>query len=333
MSPSRPDAGDGVGLQAVGHVGVHHDLVDVDHRAHRVEVHGGALLRDRYGQHGVGQVGGEHLAREPLGTRGRGALADADGDDAGREQQYVAALDVLALPAVQLRRTGEPGVLGVDQVGQLGLALARRHRQRGDRDPVADPDAGVAGEQQVGERVDEEVVAGEQAGDQAVAAAHLVVADAGGEERRQLVGRLVVERLVEVTAQRVAEVQARHRTGDRAVAGVGALQGLGEQVHEVEHLDVAGAQRLGERVVLVLRAADPGDAVEEELVVVARGEPLQLRPGPVQHDRAQPADLAVRSLEAVLCSGVRAHARSVSAGRGHPGRPVAGLRRSRARTT
>ena len=80
----------------------------------------------------------------------------------GREQQHVAALDVLVVPAVDLAGAGEARVLGVDQLGQLGLALARRHRQRGDRDPVAHPDAGVAGEQQVGQRVDEEVVAGQQ---------------------------------------------------------------------------------------------------------------------------------------------------------------------------
>ena len=71
-------------------------------------------------------------------------------------------------------------------------------------------------------------------------------------------------------------------------------EGLGEQVGQVEHLDVAAAQLVGEGVVLVLRPGHPGDAVEEQLVVVARGQPLQLRAGPVQHHRAQPADLAVR---------------------------------------
>ena len=102
----------------------------------------------------------EDLAGQPLDAGGRGPLADADGDHARREQQHVAALDVLVVPAVDLAGAGEARVLGVDQLGQLGLALAGRHRQRGDRDPVADPHAGVAGEQQVGQRVDEEVVAG-----------------------------------------------------------------------------------------------------------------------------------------------------------------------------
>src|SRR3954464_11874952 len=87
-----------------------------------------------------------------------------DRDGPRRQQEYVAALDVLAMRAVDLRGAGEPRVLGVDELGQLGLALAGRHRQGGDRHPVADPDAGVAREEQVGQRVDEEVVVGEQAG-------------------------------------------------------------------------------------------------------------------------------------------------------------------------
>ena len=115
--------------------------------------------------------GCEDLAGQPLDAGRRGPLADADGEHARRQQQDVAALDVLVVPAVDLGRAGEARVLGVDQLGQLGLAAPGRHRERGDRHPVADPHAGVAGEQQVGQRVDHEVVVGEQAGDQPEAAA------------------------------------------------------------------------------------------------------------------------------------------------------------------
>ena len=86
--------------QRVGDVGVHHDRVDVDHRADGVEVHGRALLRDRHGEHGVGEPVGEDLPGQPLDAGRRRPLPDADGDHAGREQQHVAALDVLAPPAV-----------------------------------------------------------------------------------------------------------------------------------------------------------------------------------------------------------------------------------------
>ena len=41
-----------------------------------------------------------------------------------------------------------------------------------------------------------------------------------------------------------------------------------------------------------LRAVEPGHAVEQQLVVVARRQPLDLLAGPVQHHRAQPSDLA-----------------------------------------
>ena len=100
---ARP--GDREGAEVVGHVGVDDDGVDVDHRDDRVEVHRGALLRDRHGQHGVGELGAQHLAREPLEPGRRGALADTDGHDAGGQQQDVAALEVLEVRAVQRAAT------------------------------------------------------------------------------------------------------------------------------------------------------------------------------------------------------------------------------------
>ena len=266
--------------QVVGDVRVHHDLVAVDHRAHGVEVHRGALLGDGYGEHGVRGPVGEDLAGQALDPRGRRTLPDADGQDARREQQYVATLDVLAAPTVDLRCRDEPGVVGVDQLGELALPAPRRHREGGDRHLVADPHARVAGEEQVGQRVDQEVVAGQQAGHQPEPAAHLVVAQAGGQHVRELLGREVAQGLVQVVAQRVPEPEAEPVTASMAcAASVCAGQGLDEQLGQVEHLDAAGTQRLGERVVLLLRPGDPGDPVEQQLVVVARGQPLELGPG------------------------------------------------------
>ena len=92
--------------------------------------------------------------------------------------------------------------------------------------------------------------------------------------------------------QRGAQPGVVDRRGDQLGAGGRERQHLGQQPVQVQHLDAAVAQRLGERVVLLLRAVDPGDAVEEQLVVVARGQPPQLGPGPVQQHGAQPADLA-----------------------------------------
>ena len=52
---------------------------------------------------------------------------------------------------------------------------------------------------------------------------------------------------------------------------------------------------VGERVVLLLRPGDPGQPVEQQRVVVARREPLQLGAGAVQDDGPQRADLGVRT--------------------------------------
>ena len=44
---------------------------------------------------------------------------------------------------------------------------------------------------------------------------------------------------------------------------------------------------------LLLRAVDPGDAVEQQLVVVARREPFELGARPVQQHRVERPDLTV----------------------------------------
>ena len=170
---------------------------------------------------------------------------------------------------------------------------ARRHREAGDGDLVLEPDRRVAGEEQVGQRVDDEVVMGEQARHESEAATHLVVADPGSDGVGQLRRRQLVHPAGEVAAQRVAEAQARRDLLDGLLARVRVGQRLDQQLDEVEHLDVTVAQRLREGVVLVLGAAHPRHAVEEQAVVVARGQPSELGTRPVQHDGAKAADLAV----------------------------------------
>ena len=115
--------------QVVGDVRIHHDLVDVDHRAHGVEVHRGPLLRDRHGEHGVRVTVGEDLAGQALDTGGRRTLPDADGDDTRPEQQDVATLEVLGRQPWISVRAGEARVVGVDELGQLALPRPRRHRE------------------------------------------------------------------------------------------------------------------------------------------------------------------------------------------------------------
>ncbi len=62
------------------------------------------------------------------------------------------------------------------------------------------------------------------------------------------------------------------------------LEGLDEQVVGVEHVDAALRERVCEGVVLLARPAHPELVVEQELVLVARREPAELRAGPVEDD-------------------------------------------------
>ena len=66
-----------------------------------------------------------------------------------------------------------------------------------------------------------------------------------------------------------------------------------KQVLDVEDLDPALAHARHELVVLPLRALHPQHVVEQQLVVVVRGEPLQAELGPVDDDLPQLADLRV----------------------------------------
>ena len=57
--------------------------------------------------------------------------------------------------------------------------------------------------------------------------------------------------------------------------------------------DAARAQRLGERVVLGLRPADPEHIVEEQVGGVVRGQSLEFQVRAVQDHLPQSADLGV----------------------------------------
>ena len=93
----------------------------------------------------------------------------------------------------------------------------------------------------------------------------------------------------------------RHRAVDALVeslledvlAGLRDGHGLAQQLVEQVHLDAEVAQCLGEGVVLLLGALDPEHVVEQVLVVVGRGQPLQLEVGPVQDRLSQAAHLGV----------------------------------------
>ena len=78
----------------------------------------------------------------------------------------------------------------------------------------------------------------------------------------------------------------------RLVAGG---QRLAQQVLDVQDLDAALAHPRDELVVLPLRPLDPQDVVEQQLVVVARGQPLEAEVRPMDDDLAELADLRVHT--------------------------------------
>ena len=75
--------------------------------------------------------------------------------------------------------------------------------------------------------------------------------------------------------------------------GLGNLQGLGQQVAEVEHFDIAVGQNSRELVVLLLGPFKPQDVVEQEVVLVLRSEPEHLVTRPVQDDLVKLPDFGI----------------------------------------
>ena len=63
------------------------------------------------------------------------------------------------------------------------------------------------------------------------------------------------------------------------VPGLGHLEGLGQQVAEVENLDVTIGQHACELIVLLLGPLEPQDVIEQKMILVLRGEPEHLTPG------------------------------------------------------
>jgi hypothetical protein len=70
-------------------------------------------------------------------------------------------------------------------------------------------------------------------------------------------------------------------------------QGGGQQVGQQEHLDPAGAEHVGERLVLEAGPVGPHDLVEQHVGDVGRGQAGQLQVRAVQQDLAELADLGV----------------------------------------
>ena len=117
-------------------------------------------------------------------------------------------------------------------------------------------------------------------------AADQVAREGVGRERRQAGLDLLDE-------ARPDDGLRRHERDDPPTGLVAGGERLAEQVLDVQHLDAALAHPGDELVVLPLRPLDPQDVVEQELVVVARRQPLEAEVRPMDDDLAELADLRV----------------------------------------
>jgi hypothetical protein len=88
-------------------------------------------------------------------------------------------------------------------------------------------------------------------------------------------------------------VLRRRQLDQPAPALVTGGQSLGEEVTEQEDLYPALTHPGHELVVLVLRALYPEHVIEQELIVVGRGHPLEAELRPVDHHLAQPTHFGV----------------------------------------
>jgi hypothetical protein len=290
---ARPER---VGGQLLADLRVDRERVAIDHRHHRVQVHGRALCRHLDGDHARGRAGLEQPPGEPLDARRPGALAHADEHASVADHEHVAALELRGPAEVVrpdgVRLGGEQRVVAVDRVVVDALAPARPHGHRVDRHAVVDPRRRVAREQVVRQRRQDEAVERRHLrAERGARERQLVVGDAADQPIGQLDRRYGGQPLGDGRPEVGPEIDGGERARDHVVADRGLRERLGQQLLEVEDLDAAVGQRIGERVVLLAGALDPQDVVEQQRVLVARGQALELEVGPVEDDTPQRADL------------------------------------------
>lgn len=112
-----------------------------------------------------------------------------------------------------------------------------------------------------------------------------------GDAADQPGGELLRREAVQPLMGGLLQVRPDHRRLEgvlhELVADAGVGEHVGQKLLQVEHLDTALGQRVGEGVVLLPRALDPEHVVEEQLVLVGRRQTFQLQPGTVQQHPPQ----------------------------------------------
>lgn len=128
----------------------------------------------------------------------------------------------------------------------------------------------------------------------------------GGQRPRQVLGVQVPEMRCQRRSQSVAVACIGENRGDARIPCGGLGEGVDQQIDQIEDLDAMIGEHGGELVVFLLCPADPGDTVEQQLVVVAWSQPLQLRAWAVQQHGLEPSDFRIRA----EFGGAHAHKRT-----------------------
>jgi hypothetical protein len=236
---------------------------------------------------------------EPLSQRldgaGARALAHADEHRPAPDDEHIAALQARgaehAVAPHLLARPREERVAAIDLRHVQGLAPARGVGHVVDAHAAVHPARRVPREDVVGQRREHEGQPVDRCGQAAGRERELVDGDASDEHLRQSLRRQLTQPPAQAAAQPRAQVDLAQRLVDQRRADAGDRQGLGQQLLEIEDLDAAPAQGCREGVVLVARAADPRQVVEQQLVLVGRRQAAQLEVGAVEDDTPQRADL------------------------------------------
>jgi hypothetical protein len=293
--PDRPHPG------IADDVGEERDRIVIDHRHDGVEVHVAAQDRQPHRVDDVRRALPEQRACDQRHGLRRRALAHPDQNRAPADRHHVAALH--SRPAPVLVDAAEPDVhaaarrkqrvKAVDRLQEHRLRAAGRLRHRVEGDPVVDPARGVALEDEVRQRRQEQLIRPGGFVGEAFALHEVRLRDAADQVVGDLGRRCRLAPLPPAPGEVEADVALVEHAVKHPGARLGQLEHLGQELFRVEDLDSPVAHDADEGVVLLLRAFDPDDVVEEQLLGVRRRQPRVLTARPVDEYLVQLPDLGI----------------------------------------
>ena len=283
--------------QRVDDVRIHHHRVDVDHRAHRVEMHLRPLLRDRHGQHGVRQIIVEQAARQRLRAGRRGPLPHSR--PRPRPAPAAARRRPRRAPIATRTPAAHPGTAG--DARRSGRSATSRERVRASasdviatRGPIQNDESRVNSRFGSGSMTKSPPWCIRRTNDSSpplngnsLNVIPAISTDASG--AASSVRRYVESSCANGSPSRRGSTAAAMPC--MRAAPLLASASVNRSASSSTSTPREPAARRTHRA--PLRLGHPRQPVEQQRVVVARGQPLQFGAGAVQDDGAQPANLGI----------------------------------------